>query len=64
MLFTYEELLVDKLVLPCAVDEVVVGAEQLDCALLQPFLNERVGLEILEGHVHGFLQNNIQRPNK
>jgi hypothetical protein len=46
--------------LKLAVDEVVVGTEQLDGALLQRFLHERVGHEVLKGHVHGFLQN-IQR---
>lgn len=50
--------LVGRSWIPClelAGDEVVVTADQLEGPLLQPFLDERVGLEVLEGHVDGFL---------
>uniref|UniRef100_A0A0A9GXP1 Uncharacterized protein n=1 Tax=Arundo donax TaxID=35708 RepID=A0A0A9GXP1_ARUDO len=42
--------------LPClelATDKVVVTADQLEGAVRQTFLDEGVGLEVLEGHVHG-----------
>ena len=59
--------LVGRSWIPClelAGDEVVVTADQLEGPLLQPFLDERVGLEVLEGHVDGFLQGKVFRHSR
>jgi hypothetical protein len=48
---------------PClelSIDEVVMAADQLEGPFLQPFLDERVGLEVLKGHVDGLLQRRKQ----
>jgi hypothetical protein len=42
--------------LKLAVDEVIAGAGQLKCSICHSFLNERVGLEVVKGHVDGLLQ--------
>jgi hypothetical protein len=37
-----------------------MAADQLEGPFLQPFLDERVGLEVLKGHVDGLLQRRKQ----
>ena len=61
-MYVYDVVEVYGSFLPCVehtVHEVVACADQLEGPVLHTFLDPGVGQEVVEGHVHGLLQDSL-----